>query len=397
MASLRIADESELPQVDYTQPGQFTWKDFYSFRNHVIRCLRRFGSAGPTGEADLSVDDEDAPVFEKAILRDPDFFVVDDMWNDCDRISVVESTPEHVSTELIESLADMAQAFPGWYVAMRLGDCGLSVFREKVVVGGRRFWDCKTVRDLTERCSKPVGYGGNEPLSKEMYSLWLDVITGAYVSPERYGEPSSRQWRESISALQEIIRRRGERGMNPFDYARIRYDLHPMTRLECLKRFLATIDTYSVEEIIEAKSNILKDAGDMLSIELAEADPADLIREISLAQRAVADRLPPTDIALWWPYVVDYAGTINKAVKDRVVEELRSALTYPNHLMIQVSGMFALSRLRVNDISEIVDNALKKNPDWLDNAKLMKWLDDLRRGSRTYPSGDLWGIQKPET
>ena len=66
MARVRIVGEAELPLVDFNQPPQFTWKDFYGFRNHVIQILRQFGSAGPMREADLAVDDENAPVFEEA-------------------------------------------------------------------------------------------------------------------------------------------------------------------------------------------------------------------------------------------------------------------------------------------------------------------------------------------
>jgi hypothetical protein len=55
MHASRIGDYLEMLETDYEQPALFTWKEFYNFRNHVLRVLRVFGSAGPMGDVDLSL------------------------------------------------------------------------------------------------------------------------------------------------------------------------------------------------------------------------------------------------------------------------------------------------------------------------------------------------------
>jgi len=131
MAKLRIVSESKLPSSDWHQPAQFTWREFYDFRNHVIRVLRRFGSAGPMGEVDLSTDDQSAPKFLGPAIDEPDYFVVDDMWNEHERLSVVECSPRHITADMLGALAEMGAAFPGWWVKLKLGDSGLVVFGYK--------------------------------------------------------------------------------------------------------------------------------------------------------------------------------------------------------------------------------------------------------------------------
>ncbi len=388
MARVRIVGEAELPLVDYNQPPQFTWKDFYGFRNHVIHILRQFGSAGPMGEVDLAVDDDSEPEFEEGVVEEPDFFVVDDMWNQYDRLSIVESEPRHITAELIESLTDMARGFPGWYVVIRLGDCGLNVFSDRVLVGGRRFWDCETVEEIASRCRRPVDYGPEEPFSDAMYALWADIVTGKFRSPQTFAAPPSRQWLEAIRALEEIRRRSGGRDLDAFAYGRIRCDLHPMTKLQFVRRFLATISEYSQEAITEARSNIQQDAGEALSMTSAPDDRFDLIRCISAAQEAVSSWLRRMDVVLWWPYVIDGAGDLNEDLRRTVIRELRARLTFQNEL-IQMSGVFGLSLLGVADISEVVDRALDANAAWSHNARLVEWLGQVRRGAKIYPSFEL--------
>ena len=63
MNTLRIGSYYEVPQMAYEQPPLVTWRDFYDFRNHVIRLLRVFGTAGPMGEVDRSADEDDWPCF----------------------------------------------------------------------------------------------------------------------------------------------------------------------------------------------------------------------------------------------------------------------------------------------------------------------------------------------
>jgi hypothetical protein len=386
MSAVRVGPDSELPETDYDQPPQFTWKEFYDFRNHVIRTLRRFGSAGPLGEADLSIDDEDEePAFEDGVVEEPDFFVVDDMWNEHDRLSVVESDAKHISAALMEALVDAAGRFPGWRVSMRLGDCGLNVFGDKVLVGGRRFWDCATVDELATRCARPVDYGAEEPFSNAAYALWVQIITGRFQSTGTYPAFSERQWIEAVRAMEDSRRRRGGGPLPSSAYGRVRYDLHPKTKSIFLRRFLSAISEFPQDAVAEARVNIQKDAGDALSLASDARERADLIQHISAAQEAVSDWLGGIDVVIWWPYVIDTCGNISEDLRRAVMGELRARLTFPNE-WIQMSGVFSLALLGAEDIGDVVVNALAAHPPWSRNPELVEWLERLRRGSKMYPS-----------
>lgn len=389
MTKLRLAGESEMPISDYDQPAQFGWHEFYDFRNHVIRVLRRFGSAGPCGQADLSVADDDAPSFENEIVEDPDFFVVDDMWNEHDRLSLVESDPKHITADVIEALAEMASAFPRWRVVLKLGDCGLDVFGDKVIVGGRRFWDCNTVKDLVSRCAMPIDYGPVTPFPETMYPLWLAVVTGKYRSSQEFPEPPDRQWQEAMLVLEEMIRRQapGE-PLSSFAYDRIQRDLHPRTRLQLVRHFLENISSYPQPSVEEARSNVLEDAGEAMAWSAIPADCKSLARSVSTAQISVATWSKPNDIVFWWPYVLSAIGEPKPALKPILVGELRGLLNNSNS-WIQLSAVFSLALLRVDDIVEVVDRAMNVNADWSRNEALCDWLRRLKGGSTMYPSLEL--------
>ena len=104
MRTIRIGNYFEIPKIDHEQPAMVTRQEFYNFRNHVLRVLRVFGTAGPMGEVDLSVAEEDQPSFSSEIIDNPAFFVVDDMYNEQDRISIVECAPTNIDAVVIESL-----------------------------------------------------------------------------------------------------------------------------------------------------------------------------------------------------------------------------------------------------------------------------------------------------
>ncbi len=152
MHTIRVGDYFEVPKTDDELPGLFTWREFYNFRNQVLRVLRVFGTAGPMGEVDLSAAEEDQPSFSSEIVENPTFFVVDDMYNEHDRVSIVECDPANIDAVVIESFCAMMMMFPGWQVSFRLGDSGLVVSSDAVLAGGRRFWDSTSVLEISERC-----------------------------------------------------------------------------------------------------------------------------------------------------------------------------------------------------------------------------------------------------
>jgi hypothetical protein len=388
MRNLRVADESEIPVPDYDQPALFGWKEFYDFRNHVVQVLRRFGSAGPCGLADLADTEEEAPTFEKESVKNPDFFVVDDMWNEHDRLSLVESDPKYINAKVIEALAEMASGFPGWRVVLRLGDCGLVVFGDKVIAGGRRFWDCSAVEDLARRCAMPLDYGPAGISQETMYPLWLAVICGEFTSSAVFPSPPNREWLEAIRALDEMARRNPGAPLTSFSYARIRYDLHPQTRLQLVQHFLDRISSYPHTSVENARSNILHDASGAFLSAQGVGERESLARSVSAAQNAVASWQKPNDTVFWWPYVLSRLGEPEEAMRFILFGELRPLLNDPNS-WIQLSAVFALALLRAEDIAAVVDRAVEVNPNWFNNVDLWKWLQDLRRGSTSYPSLEL--------
>jgi hypothetical protein len=309
MANLRLAAESEIPVSDYDQPALFEWQQFYDFRNHVIRVLRVFGSAGPCGEVDLSASDGEDLVFEEGVAKNPDFFVVDDMWNEHDRLSIVECDPKHVKTELIESIGQMACEFPGWRVVLRMGDCGLDVFGDKVIPGGRRFWDCGAVAELASRCSAPIDYGPVVPFQQEMYPLWLAVVSGQFTSSAAFPPPPDRQWRQAVEALDEMSQRKQPGSpLSPFAYGRIRCDLHPHTRLQLVQQFLRHVSSYPCTVVEQARRNVQKDAGAALAASPSTSERESPTRLISTAQHNVAAWSKPNDVVFWWPGVLSEIG-----------------------------------------------------------------------------------------
>src|ERR1700722_8629678 len=201
MHTIRIGNYLEMPDMNYEQPALFTWRDFYNFRNHVLRVLRVFGTAGPMGEVDLSVAEEDQPSFSSEIVESPVFFVVDDMYNEHDRISIVECNPANIDAVVIESLCAMMLMFPGWRVSFSLGDSGLLVSSDAVLVGGRRFWDCASVSEVSERCQRPVDFGPSEPLPDSMNHLWRSILVGDIDRKVELPGEASRQWVEIVRSL----------------------------------------------------------------------------------------------------------------------------------------------------------------------------------------------------
>ena len=409
MAQLQIGTFFEAPKTDHTQPQCVTRRQFYGFRNHVLRVLRKFGSAGPMGEADVSArayaeanefegdlthdpgledgDDEELE-FEKEIVHNPDFFVVDDWYNEYDKQSFVECAPEQIKAGLLDSLAEMAGAFPGWWIRFSLGDSGIQASANRVFIGGRRFWDCETVEEIAERCSKPVDFGSAGPFPDSMYELWVAAVSGEFTSSTDCEAPPDRQWAEAIRTLRAMSEDRPDGRISRLDYRQMRFDLHPETRRELVRRFLAGISTCSAQRLEEARDNILREAGEALVHAPNRVAAASLAAEISRGQAAVCDRLDPKGVVFWWDRALYSVGEPRDEVRGAIATELRGKLTSSNSLIV-LSAIFGLARLRVDDIASLVDEASVANPHWSEAPGLAKWLLDLRRGRVTYPSGSF--------
>jgi len=389
MSGIRIGSDFEIEKTDYEQTAQFDWRAFYGFRNNVIRALGQFGTVGPLGEVDLLADEDEAPNFIGETVDDPDFFVVDDMHNAHDKISIVECAVRHVNAEVIHALVKMAALFPGWHVILNMGDSGLRVFGDRVLVGGRRFWDCSDIAAIGRRCEGDVDYGPEPEFQQSMYGLWVDLVCGGFSSAKGYPDPPDREWREALVLLGHMLRESNGDSLGAHSYSRVRYDLHPRTRRKMLERFLAEAGSLPTGRLKEAaRWNIPQDAADALATALSPDEIGSFVGLISVAQSLAGASLDPGQIVFWWPNIIERLKAIDQfdRLRATLAAEMRKLLE-SKEPWIQLSGVFALAKLGAPDIAAAVDRALRTNQQWLANDPLLQWLLKIRNGSVLYPSG----------
>src|SRR5271154_266464 len=145
--------EAEFPQAPTSGPDLFTWRDFYGLRNALLRVLSKHGTVGPMGKLPMLETwelSEDA--WEVATDKNPDFFVVDEMWNSWSRWNRVEASPHLVNRDLLTEMIAMLLDWPGWCVYMALGKGSLTVFSNRILYEGDLFQGCETLTDLSTHC-----------------------------------------------------------------------------------------------------------------------------------------------------------------------------------------------------------------------------------------------------
>ena len=375
-------------RIDYEQPALFTWREFYNFRNHVLRVLRVFGTAGPMGEVDLSVVDEDEPSFSSEIVKDPEFFVVDDMYNEHDRILIVECAPANIDAVVIESLCAMMSMFPGWRVSFSLDDSGMVVSSDAVLVGGRRFWDCTSLLEVSDRCQKPVDFGPSEPLPESMNSLWRSILIGDIDRTVELPVVESRQWAEIVRSLDAMRSQRKDGRLTSFSYDQIRNDIHPHTRRELLLRLLQDLPSLSPEILASAKRNIQRDSGNALSHSASPVEASELTHDIWSSLEGSAGKFGQNEVVNWWADVLYSVKKPSDWLKSVLEHEMRIRLSHSNPL-IELSAIFGLAKLSATGIAFIVDNAIMTHPEWSSNELLMDWLDKLKKGKTSYPDRSM--------
>ena len=130
--------------------------EFHDFRNRVLRALRQFGSVGPMGEA---------PLQQSCIGPDwrvendsPNFYVVDDMWNEQQMFAWVETAPECLTGELLAATVRLLnEVESGWAVSFALFRGGVSIggvllLRDRLMVAGEEFAECRWLSDVSAVC-----------------------------------------------------------------------------------------------------------------------------------------------------------------------------------------------------------------------------------------------------
>ncbi|MFZ0338870.1 MAG: hypothetical protein WAL45_12610 [Terracidiphilus sp.] len=394
MRTIRIGNYFEIPKIDHEQPAMVTRQEFYNFRNHVLRVLRVFGTAGPMGEVDLSVAEEDQPSFSSEIIDNPAFFVVDDMYNEQDRISIVECAPTNIDAVVIESLCAMMLMFPGWQVSFGLGDSGLSVFFDAVLVGGRRFWDCTSVLEVSERCQKPVDFGPSEPLPDSMNYLWRNIVIGSIDQTVQLPASTSKQWAEIVRTLEALRSQREGGRLTTFAYDQVRNDIHPQTRRQLLLRLLPDLRALSPETLVAAKWNIQQDSGKALADSASPVEASELTREIWSSLEATCGKFSQNEIVNWWADILCKVKEPSGWLKNVIEHEMRVRTNHSNP-QIQLSALFGLATIHAADIMFLVEDVMRTRPEWKANLSIMNWLGKLRQGKTSYPDRSM--LNPPST
>jgi hypothetical protein len=224
----------------------------------------------------------------------------------------------------------MMQTFPGWWVSFSLGDSGLLVSSDAVLVGGRRFWDTTSVLEISERCQKPVDFGPSELLPDSMNDLWRSIVTGGIDQTTQLPTPPSRQWTEIIRTL-EVRRSESKDGrLATFAYDQLRNDIHPQTRRDLLLRLLPDLRAFSPETLIAAKWNIQQDSGLALTESASPLDARELTQEIWSSLEATCDQFLQNEIVNWWADILCKVEHPSDWLKNVLEQEMRIRTNHSN-------------------------------------------------------------------
>jgi hypothetical protein len=146
---VRHFTDAEMPG-ERELPHNVRWQDYHSVRNSVLDALRHFGTVGAMGKATITDGDEGAPGPWPVETLEPDFLVVDDMWNNWDRrVSVEVEQPQLVTLPVLHALREMiARDHPDWGVGVATEDGYILVTASEVLVKGSAYDSCETIRDV---------------------------------------------------------------------------------------------------------------------------------------------------------------------------------------------------------------------------------------------------------
>jgi hypothetical protein len=145
--------KDEYTPADHSGPPLFTWKEYYGFRNDLLRVLRPHGSVGPMGEMPILDDWETSRDAWQGGADDPDFFVVAEMWNQYNRWNRVEAAPWLVSPTLLHELLVMVRRWQDWCVYLALMQGGLTVLGDRILYEGDLFAGASSIEELGQRCA----------------------------------------------------------------------------------------------------------------------------------------------------------------------------------------------------------------------------------------------------
>jgi hypothetical protein len=148
---------NECPRSEHSGPPNFSWREFYSFRNALLTVLSKYGTIGPMGWIEILDTWKDSEDTWCGGTSKPNFYVVSDMYNDWDRWNRVEASPTVVTESLLRELVAMLLSWPEWCIYMALKKGGLTVFRNRILFEGSLFDGSASIEDLSARCASARG------------------------------------------------------------------------------------------------------------------------------------------------------------------------------------------------------------------------------------------------
>lgn len=157
--TIRVVEFSaeECPKSPTSGPPLFTWQEFHSFRNEVVSILSRYGSIGPMAKLLIRESEEQSGEVWGcgSVRRNPDFFVVADLWNHWNRWVRVEADSALIKPPLLHELMMLAVQFRAWFVYLALVRGGLTVFGDRILFEGNLFAGCSSIDEIYRRCILP--------------------------------------------------------------------------------------------------------------------------------------------------------------------------------------------------------------------------------------------------
>lgn len=368
---MRIAPQSEAALLWQPVPPPVTWREFYECRNSIVRALAAFGTVGPSGTIDTTDEEADWRETDISSVTDPDYFVVEDRYDDHQRWHRVETDRTKLTASMIEGVASALMPFPGWFADVAVGDSKVMISADRVIPFGRRFWDCESVEALADQAAKRLDYGAAPDFWLAGYELWRELVCDQCTG-RSLPRPPNRQWEAVFSALPR------DRPFNRFHYTQqIRYELHPQTRSQHVRRFL---DEFRSSDAPTGIQIVAEEIG-MLMVELApEPARADTLANLTEAQRTLA-RVDRQGAFLLWSSVqygiqLHPEASLRSPAAEVLSSHLRELIHFTDSDVVRLSALLGLANLRSPDAQSYASR-LASQQHW--PGAFDQWLDQLSR------------------
>lgn len=146
--------ESQLPG-EKDLPHDVTWQQYHTVRNALLEALRSIGKVGPMGVASITDAPDGPPDPWHVENDDPDFLVLDDMWNDWERFVKIElKRPVLLTDRVVWAVWTVLATYPSWAVGIASEVGYLYISGGRASVKGSAFSRCRALGDVFEAASR---------------------------------------------------------------------------------------------------------------------------------------------------------------------------------------------------------------------------------------------------